>query len=630
MSMLQLIMLGGGGEASYVVSESTNALDEGSTVAITLTTANVPGQTYYWEFVTISGTISGSDFVGGNSSGNFSTTIGTGSFNLTLANDYSSEGNESFQVRIRKDSNSGDIVATSNTITITDTSTTTYSVTPSSANVDEGNSINFVVNTNGIANSTTLYYTLTNLDAQDLSSGSLTGSFTTSGATGTYNTGGSATVSFGISNDYHTEGADSFAFQLRTGSTSGTVVATSSNVTINDTSTGTYSVTPTTTSMTDSGGSTTFNIDTNPNRNNATLYYTLEAVQGTINNSDFSSGTVTGSFTTNSSGNGSVSFTTQNDGVSGEQIFTFNVRLGSITGRIVATSSNVTITESTAQLSYQLYGGGGGGGGGVSSNTCGGGGGAGEYLSGNVTVTIGSPFQVTCGGGGPAGNGFDPGTGGNDSIINTVTADGGGAGRGYNSTPAAGSRDGGSGGGGNGGNGGPNDGGSSQPGGNPGFAGSSTPGAPYSTDYGFGGGGGGASTGGPTTTKNKNGGNGISSPLFGTTVCGGGGGGANDNSAGGNGGPGGGGDGGGSGNVTANGDAPGGQATAGSGGGGGGASVRGTGPVYSNGGGGADGRVAISKPSSINWGTFTALTYISPSPNIRVITAGNGNAEVTN
>lgn len=623
-------MLGGGGEASYVASESTNALDEGSTVAITLTTVNVPGQTYYWEFVTISGTISGSDFVGGNSSGNFSTAIGTGSFNLTLAEDYSSgEGTESFQVRIRKDSNSGDIVATTNTITVTDTSKQTYSVTPSSANVNEGSSIDFVVNTNGVANSTTLYYTLTNIDAQDLSSGSLTGSFTISGASGVYNTGGSATVSFGISNDYHTEGGDPFGFMLRTGSTSGPIVSQNS-ATINDTSTGTYNTSSSVTSITEDGGSVTFNISTNPNRAHTTLYYSLEAVQGTIDNNDFSSGTVTGSFTTNSSGNGSVSFTTRIDGTAGEQIFTFNVRLGSTTGRIVATSSNVTITETSTQISYQLYGGGGGGGGGVSSNTCGGGGGSGEYLSGNMRVTFGSPFQVTCGAGGPAGNGFYPGTKGSPSEINNVIAQGGGAGRGYNSGSGQNSSAGGSGGGGNGGNGGPGVGGPGDPGGNPGYKGHSTPGAAFDVNYGYGGGGGGAGSGGPDSTENKNGGSGISSPLFGITVCGGGGGGANDNNVGGSGGPGGGGDGGGSGNMTVNGNAPGGQATSGSGSGGGGAAVRGTGPVYANAGGGSDGRVAISKPGSSNWGPFTALTYISPSPNIRVITAGNGNASVTN
>lgn len=606
---IQLLLLGGAGEPSFAATESTTALDEGSTVSITLTTTNISDQTFYWDLVTISGTINGSDFVGGNSSGNFTTSSGVGSVNLTLSQDYSSgEGTESFQVRIRKDSNSGEIVATTNTITVTDTSTQSYTVTPSSSNVDEGNSINFVVNTNGIANSTTLYYTLTNLDAQDLSSGSLTGSLTISGASGIYNAGGSATVSFGISSDYHTEGADSFAFQLRTGSTSGTVVATG-NATINDTSTGTYSITPTTTSITDAGGSVTFNIDTNPNRNNATLYYTLEAVQGTIDNNDFSSGTVSGSFVTNSSGDGSVSFTTQNDSVAGEQIFTFNVRLGSITGRIVATSSNITITDSTVQVSYQLFGGGGGGGGGVSSNTCGGGGGAGEYLSGNFSHSLGSAFTVTCGAYGPGGNGFNGGTKGTPSQISTITATGGGAGRAYN----GGDQSGGSGGGGNGGNGGPVAGGPSQPGGNPGYKGNGS-------TYGYGGGGGGAGSGGPPSTENKNGGSGIYSSLFGTTVCGGGGGGSN-NGPGGSGGPGGGGSGGG---VSSTGGADGSNAS-GYGGGGGGAAVRGSGPLYQQAGRGADGQVAVSKPSSASWGPISSgLSYSSPSPNIRIVTDGSG------
>ena len=614
MSFLQLLLLGGAGESSFVATESTTALDEGSTVAITLTTTNVPDQTFYWELVTVSGTINGSDFVGGSSSGNFSTSSGVGSFNLTLAQDYSSgEGTESFQVRIRKDSSSGDIVATTNTITITDTSTQTYSVTPSSANVNEGSNIDFVVNTNGVANSTTLYYTLTNLDEQDLSSGSLTGSFTISGASGIYNTGGSATVSFGIASDLHTEGADSFDFQLRTGSTSGTIVATGS-ATINDTSTGTYTVTASSTSITEDGGSVTFSIDTDPNRNNTTLYYSLEAVQGTIDNNDFSSGTVTGSFTTDSSGNGSVSFTVTLDADSGVDIFTFNVRLGSVTGRIVGTSPNVTITETTAQMTYQLYAGGGGGGGGVSTNTCGGGGGAGEYLSGNFTANIGSSFPVYCGGGGGGGNGFNGGTKGSNSKVNTVIAEGGGAGRAYN----GGSINGGSGGGGNGGNGGPQNGGTSQPGGNPGFKGNGN-------NLGYGGGGGGAGSGGPNTTENKNGGNGIYAPLFGTTVCGGGGGGSN-NGPGGSGGPGGGGSGGGGSSDPSgyNGS----NASPQSGSGGGGAAVRGSTATYAQAGSGASGKVALSKPSSASWGPMPGLSYTSPSPNIRIIYSGSGNVTI--
>ncbi len=615
MSFLQVLLLGGSGESSFVVTESTTALDEGSTVAITLTTTNFPDQTFYWDLVTVSGTINGSDFVGGSSSGNFSTSSGVGTFNLTLAQDYSSgEGTESFQVRIRKDSSSGDIVATTNTITVTDTSTQSYTVTPSSSNVNEGSNIDFVVNTNGVPNSTTLYYTLTNLDEQDLSSGSLTGSFTISGASGVYNTGGSATVSFGISSDLHTEGADSFAFQLRTGSTSGTIVATG-NATINDTSTGTYTVTASSTNITEDGGSVTFNIDTDPDRANTTLYYSLEAVQGTIDNNDFSSGTVTGSFTTNSSGNGSVSFTVTLDADSGVDIFRFNVRLGSITGRIVGTSPNVTIAETTAQVSYQLYGGGGGGGGGVSSNTCGGGGGAGEYLSGNLTVTLGSAFSVQCGNGGPGGNGFYGGNKGGNSVVGSVTAAAGGAGRGF----SGGTQSGGSGGGGNGGNGGPQNGGTSEPGGNPGYQGYST-GSGSSNTFGYGGGGGGASSGGPSTTQSKNGGNGIYAPLFGTTVCGGGGGGSN-NGPGGSGGPGGGGSGGGG---SSTGGYNGSDASTGSGGGGGGTAVRGTGPVYATAGSGATGRVAVSKPSSASWGPISGLSYNSPSPNIRVITSGNG------
>jgi hypothetical protein len=115
------------------------------------------------------------------------------------------------------------------------TPTVTYSVAPNSTSVNEGATVTFTVTTTNFG-SGTLYWTLegvsgtiNNADfsspANAVTSG---GSVSISGNTGSF-----AVV---LSNDVTTEGAESFRANLRTGSTTGTVVATSSTVAVADTS----------------------------------------------------------------------------------------------------------------------------------------------------------------------------------------------------------------------------------------------------------------------------------------------------------------------------------------------------------------------------------------------------------
>lgn len=100
----------------------------------------------------------------------------------------------------------------------------TYSVTPASSSVNEGASLTVNVSTGNVANSSTLYYTLTN-----------SGDFTTSSGSFTINNdAGSFTVT--PTADATTEGSETFQIEIRTDSISGTIVATSSTITINDTS----------------------------------------------------------------------------------------------------------------------------------------------------------------------------------------------------------------------------------------------------------------------------------------------------------------------------------------------------------------------------------------------------------
>lgn len=108
---------------TYSVSASTTSVNEGSSVTFTVTTTNVDnGTTLYWSTNTVSGTINTSDFSDSATTGSVTITNGSGTITRTLANDTTTEGSESFQLQIRTGSTSGTIVATSQTVTIGDTS----------------------------------------------------------------------------------------------------------------------------------------------------------------------------------------------------------------------------------------------------------------------------------------------------------------------------------------------------------------------------------------------------------------------------------------------------------------------------------------------------------------------------
>ena len=217
-------------------------------------------------------------------------------------------------------------------------------VTGSTTSVNEGSSVTFSVASNQFAS--TLYWTINavsgTVNLYDFG-GAASGSFSTNGA-------GSGSVALTLANDGLVEGTESFQLQVRTGSTSGTIIATSPTVTINDTSAAPY-VTPSTTNI-DEGSSVRF--DVTSGISSTTLYWTLSTISGTINTSDFVGASVSGSFSTDGSGVGSVALTLANDVTTeGTESFQLQVRTGSTSGTIIATSPTVTINDTS--ISPLLY-----------------------------------------------------------------------------------------------------------------------------------------------------------------------------------------------------------------------------------------------------------------------------------
>lgn len=180
--------------SSFIISPSTTNANEGDTVTFTITTTNFTG-TLYWSIST--GGMTNSDFTSPSnavtSGGTVSIVGNTGSLSFVINNDLATEGTEYFNLVLKANSSTGPIVAQSSQITVNDTSQgPTYSLSGPSS-VTEGNTLTITLTTTNVPDGTILGYTITGITSDDLSSGSLTGSFTVNSNT--------ASVTLGIAQE---------------------------------------------------------------------------------------------------------------------------------------------------------------------------------------------------------------------------------------------------------------------------------------------------------------------------------------------------------------------------------------------------------------------------------------------
>lgn len=222
--------LGGGAPvqpATYNITPSTTSVNEGGSVTWTINTTNFGSGTLYY---TNTGTATVSDFGDVQNSGSITITNDVGTLTKTLINDVSTEGSETVIIQLRTGSTSGTIVKTSSTVTVTDTSVSvpTYSISPSASSVNEGGSITWTITTTNFGSGTLYYTNGGNTAAADFSDSLNSGSITI--------TNNSGTLTKTLRSDVSTEGSETIIIQLRTGSTGGSVVATSSGVIVGDTS----------------------------------------------------------------------------------------------------------------------------------------------------------------------------------------------------------------------------------------------------------------------------------------------------------------------------------------------------------------------------------------------------------
>ena len=333
------------GVKSYTIVPSATSINEGVTSSVTVNTKNVlSGTTLYWTITNI--TTADADFTAVSGSFTISGTpaAGTGSFNITTVADSTTEGNQTFTVSIRTDSITGTVVKTSATLTVVDTSLNpTYAFTTTPASINEGSAGSFTVTTTDVPVGTTLYWTINHVSTVAADFAAESGSFTNAG------TLASSTGSFNITPtaDFITEGAQTFTVSIRTVSITGTVVTTSTSVTVNDTSVETYTFTVTPASINE-GSPGTFTVTTQGVPNATSLFWTINhvttvAADFVAESGSFSIGSNTGSFTITPTADATTE---------GAQTFTVSIRTVSITGTVRTTSSSVTVNDTSLTPTY--------------------------------------------------------------------------------------------------------------------------------------------------------------------------------------------------------------------------------------------------------------------------------------
>lgn len=213
--------------SSTYVTASSSAIDEGNVMAIIVHGLQPTSGTFYWTILNVSSSISSTSLDFKETSGSFTVTNGNGNFLIRPRIDNLSEGNETFKVQIRSGSVTGPVVTTSDIITVLDTSVTTPLVATASSSMDENSSMEFIVN--GISVNGTYYWTITHGSTNDSDFAAVSGSFTITNGTGSF--------FITATNDFRTEGNETFEVIIHATSTSGPVVAYGSVVTVADTST---------------------------------------------------------------------------------------------------------------------------------------------------------------------------------------------------------------------------------------------------------------------------------------------------------------------------------------------------------------------------------------------------------
>ena len=276
-------------------SPDSTSISEGQTVTFTVTTSNVPDGTVF--NLSLVGTSSSADYpaavqIGDPVPSTITINSNTALFSITFEDDGLNEGTETLIATISgnvtftdgTNTISRSLSETADTVSISDVDVPTYSIS-SPASINEGDTRTFVVNTTLVPNNTTLWFTVS--PSTDLSPEN--GSFTINNDAGSFD--------ISATEDATTEGTEQGTVEIRTGSVTGTIVATDAFAII-DTSTSPATYTVTAPDSINEGSSGTMNVTTTDVPDGTTLYWAVSpSTQFMESSGSFSITNNSGSFT---------------------------------------------------------------------------------------------------------------------------------------------------------------------------------------------------------------------------------------------------------------------------------------------------------------------------------------------
>lgn len=222
---------------AYGISANKTTYNEGETIYCAVTTSNIPiGTTLYYRFN--GAAIGPDDFVGSDLGSGVTDYNGGFTFTRQIANDFSTEQTETFLLQLFTDSFRLNKVAESGLYYINDTSiNVSYDIVPTKTNVNEGETFGYGVGASaGVPLGTVLYWAMegVGITANDFIPASLSGS-----ATIVDLGGGNRGFSVGktLRADSTTEGGELLYFRVCTDAALTNILATNTEVYLNDTST---------------------------------------------------------------------------------------------------------------------------------------------------------------------------------------------------------------------------------------------------------------------------------------------------------------------------------------------------------------------------------------------------------
>ena len=332
---------------TYAISYNSGNILENSTTTITVTTIGVTvDTTLCWTI--LNGTTVNTDFYNNTVGGSFTQSASnqTGAFSFTTKfTGNTSKIPPTFQIQLRTGSLSGPVVYTSGVYSIGTLTVSSLAWSFATLSESGGTTLNLQLGNSG--NATSVIFNLTYSGTANPSS-----DFTTVLPSTVLVTpfGSVGILNLSVLADFTTEGTETLGVQISYG---GYNIGTVQTLTINDTSLNlTSTVTPSLSTVVE-GNPVTFNVTASDSLT-GTLYYSINSVSGTaMTTARFSDSALTGSFMM-TSGTGSVVKTMVADGISQSSVYSLSIRSVSVTGTVLATSTNVTVTDAAAPAGYVL------------------------------------------------------------------------------------------------------------------------------------------------------------------------------------------------------------------------------------------------------------------------------------